>query len=72
MTRMLEVVYEDEVLKPMAPVEGLQTHEHAWVIICRSPKKERLRELIGTLSHEEAEEMQQAIDEEFERIEGDW
>ena len=31
-----------------------------------------LRELVGTLTHEEAEVMQKLIDEEFEKIEGEW
>ena len=72
MARMVEVIYEDEVLKPLAPIEGLKKRERIWVILCPRPEKKALRELVGTLTHEEAEEMQRLIDEEFEKIEGEW
>ena len=42
------------------------------VILCSHPIKKGLRELVGTLTHEEAEVMQKLIDEEFENIEGEW
>jgi hypothetical protein len=41
------------------------------VILCLHPIKKGLRELVGTLTHEEAEAMQKLIDEEFEKIEGE-
>ncbi|MGQ9630271.1 MAG: antitoxin family protein [bacterium] len=72
MARMVEVIYEDDVLKPLTPIEGLEEHEKTWVILCPRPEKKALHELVGTLTHEEAEEMQGLIDEEFERIEGEW
>lgn len=72
MTRTLEVVYEDEVLKPLVPVEGVQEHERLRVILCPRPDRSGLRKLVGTLTHEEAEEMMKVIDAEFGRIEGEW
>lgn len=42
------------------------------MIICPHPKKKALRELVGTLSSGETEKMQKLIDEEFEKIEGEW
>ncbi len=39
------------------------------VILCSHPIKKGLRELVGTLTHEEA--MQKLIGEEFEKIEGE-
>jgi hypothetical protein len=33
--------------------------------------KKGLRELVGSLTHEEAEAMQNLIDDEFEKIEGE-
>jgi len=69
---MIEVIYNDNVLKPLAPITGLKKNERAWIIFCSCPKREILRELVGTLSPEEAEEMQRVIDEEFEKIEGEW
>ncbi len=72
MRRTIEVVYEDNVLKPLTPIEGLQEHERVVVILCPRTAKEGLRKLAGTLTHEEAEAMQKLMDEEFERIEGEW
>ena len=72
MTQMVEVVYEDEVLKPLTTIEGLAKHEKTWVILSPGPKKKTLHELVGTLTHEEAKEMQKLIDDEFEKIEGEW
>lgn len=70
--KLIEVIYEDNVLKPLSPVEELKKHEKAWVILCHRPNKGVLFKLVGTLTHKEAEEMQHLIDEEFEKIEGEW
>ena len=72
MTRMIEVIYENNVLKPLMPIEWLKKHERTWVMLCPRAKRETLHELVGTLTHEEAEEMQKLIEEEFENIEGVW
>ncbi|MFQ6094370.1 MAG: antitoxin family protein, partial [bacterium] len=39
MTRTVEVVYEDNVLKPLMPIEGLREHERVVVILCSHPDK---------------------------------
>ncbi len=72
MTRTVEVIYEGDVLKPLMPIEGVKKHQKIWVILCPRPVKKSLRELVGTLTHEEAEEMQKLINGEFENIEGEW
>jgi predicted DNA-binding antitoxin AbrB/MazE fold protein len=72
MSRTIEVIYEDNVLKPLVPIEGLREHERVVIILCPHPSKEGLRKLAGTLTHEEASAMQKLIDEEFEKIEGEW
>ena len=72
MTKTVEVIYEENVLKPIEPIKGIKEHERVLVILCSHPTKKGLRELVGTLSHEEAEVMQKLIDEEFEKIEGEW
>jgi predicted DNA-binding antitoxin AbrB/MazE fold protein len=72
MSRTLEVMYEENVLKPLMPIEGLQEHERVTVILCPRIAKEGLRKLAGTLTHEEAETMRKIIDEEFGRIECEW
>ena len=72
MPRTLEAIYEKNVLKPVEPIKGVKEHERVTVILCSHPTKKGLRELAGTLTHEEAEVMQKLIDEEFEKIEGVW
>ena len=72
MAKTVEAVYEDNVLKPVEPIKGIKEHERVLVILCSQPIKKGLRELVGTLTHEEAEVMQKLIDEEFENIEGEW
>ena len=72
MAKTVEAVYEDNVLKPVEPIKGIKEHERVLVILCSHPIKKGLRELVGTLTHEEAEVMQKLIDEEFEKIEGEW
>jgi len=68
----IEAIYEDNVLKPIKPLKGINEHENVVVIVRPHPVKKDLRELAGTLTHKEAKEMQKLIDEEFENIEGEW
>lgn len=72
MTITIEVVYEDKVLKPLEPMKDLKEHERMVAILSPRPVKKGLREIAGTLTHDEAEAMQKLIDEEFEKIEGEW
>lgn len=72
MTKSIEVIFEDNVFKPIGHVEGIKEHARMIVHISRPPNKEKLRELVGTLSHDDAMEMQKLIDEEFGKVEGDW
>jgi len=72
MTRTVEAIYEHNVLKLIEPIKGIKEHERVVVILCSHPIKRGLRELVGTLTHEEAKVMQKLIDEEFEKIEGEW
>ncbi|MGO9480194.1 MAG: antitoxin AF2212-like protein [Candidatus Kryptoniota bacterium] len=72
MTRTVQAIYEDKVLKPLSPLEGLQDHQRVEVSVYVPPPKEGLSKLIGTLSAQEAEEMKATIDREFERIDNEW
>ncbi|OQA52740.1 MAG: hypothetical protein BWY45_03123 [Euryarchaeota archaeon ADurb.Bin294] len=72
MTRAIEVIFEDNVFKPVKPVVGIKEHERMVALISPRVKKEGLRDLAGTLSPDEAKEMLSLIDEEFGKVEGDW
>ncbi len=71
-TQTIEAVYENNVLKPIKPLKGIMEHENVMVVVRPRPAKKGLREVAGTLTHKEAKEMQKLIDEEFEKIEGEW
>ncbi|MFZ1082505.1 MAG: antitoxin family protein [Candidatus Kryptoniota bacterium] len=72
MTRTIEAIYEDKVLKPLSALEGLKDHQRVEVSVYVPPPKEGLSKLVGTLSASEAEEMKATIDREFERIDNEW
>ena len=72
MTLTIEIIFEDNVFKPVKPVEGIHEHERMVAFISPRGKIEGLWDLAGTLSSEEADEMLAVIDEEFGRVEGDW
>lgn len=72
MVKTIEVIFEDNVFKPVHPVEGIREHERMIAFISRCPDKKGLAELAGTLSHTEAMDMQKMIDEEFGTLKGDW
>jgi predicted DNA-binding antitoxin AbrB/MazE fold protein len=72
MTKAIEVIYENNVFRPLAPVEGIEENEKMVAIFTRRPVKKGLRNLAGTITHAEARAMQKYIDEEFEKIEGGW
>lgn len=64
MTRAIEVVYENNVFKPLGPVEGIEEHERMLAIFSRCPAKKGLRNLAGTITRTEARAMQKCIEEE--------
>lgn len=72
MTRAIEVVYENNVFKPLGPVEGIEEHARMVAIFSRRPDRKGLRNLAGTITHVDSRAMQKCIDEEFEKIEGNW
>ena len=72
MTKTIEAIYEENVLKPIEPIKGIKEHERVLIILCSHPIKKDLHELVGTLTHEEAEAMQKLISVEFEKVEGEW
>ena len=47
-------------------------HENVVVTVRPRPVKKGLRDIARTMTHDEALAMQKLIDEEFEKIEGEW
>lgn len=72
MTRTIEALYEDGVLRPLEPLEGLAEHSRLRVTLeIKETRHHPLADLVGTLPDEDAREMQRIIDEEFERIDAE-
>ena len=57
------------MLKPIEPIEGIKEHEGDSSSLLHHIKED-ICELVGTLTHEEAEAMQKLITEEFGEVEG--
>ena len=72
MSQTIEVIYENKVLKPVKEIYGLKEHGKATVILCIPLEKASLQKLSGTITHEEAREMTEFIEKEFEGVEGEW
>lgn len=53
MNQIIEVKYEDKVLRPLYPLKVLKQDETAWIILCSRFDKNSLDELIGTLTKKE-------------------
>ncbi len=53
-------------------LDRLKEHERMVMIFSQRPVKKCLHDITGTMTHDEALAMQKLIDEEFEKIEGEW
>jgi len=72
MTRFIEALYENGVLRPLHPLEGVAEHSRVrGTLELDEGNASPLMACIGTLPDEDAEEMMRAIEEEFERIDPD-
>ena len=70
--QVLEVIFEDGVLKPIGAIRVLNEHERATVYLYPKVPSKNIAALHGTLSKEDADQMEKIIEQEFERIEGEW
>ena len=72
MTRSIEALYEEGVLHPLEPLEGLADHSRVRLTIELGDALDHpLASYVGTLPDEDAEEMLRIVEEEFERIDPD-
>jgi predicted DNA-binding antitoxin AbrB/MazE fold protein len=70
MVQSLEATYENGVLKPRRPIEGLSEHEIVAVTIQRISRRP-FDGWEGGISNEDATVMRRVIDEEFEQVDPD-
>ncbi len=67
MTRAVRAIYENGVLRPLDPVEGIAESSEVRLFIRGAGQAARLAESIGILPEEDAEEMIRIIEEELEQ-----
>ena len=72
----LEMIWENGVLKPVQPLVGLQEHQRVQVTVYADDavavSAGRFARFVGTMTPEEAREMEQLIEREFEQIDENW
>ena len=68
-SRTVEAIYEHGVFRPLEPMVGIEEQVRVRLTIKRISRCEYpFAVLIGSLPKEDAEEMKQIIDQEFERV----
>jgi predicted DNA-binding antitoxin AbrB/MazE fold protein len=70
MTRTIEAIYENGILRPVAPIEGLEEHARVRVSIEEEKSVQNLLKACGTVSDEDTLEIQRIIEQEFEQVGG--
>ncbi|MCH7702591.1 MAG: antitoxin family protein [Planctomycetes bacterium] len=74
MTRTINAVYENGLLRPLQPLDGLAEHAQVKLTIeTVTPAGNGLTDCIGILPDEDAAEMRQIVESEFEQVNlSDW
>lgn len=71
-TKTIQAIYKDGVLKPLEPLEGIEENGRVTLTVHQPlPKSHPLADCFGILPDEDANEMREAIEREFERIDPD-
>ena len=69
MTRTFDAVFEDGVLRPLESVDGITEHARVKVTIeTLTTAGNSLADCIGTLPDEDAAEIRQIVEDEFEQV----
>lgn len=72
MTRTVQALYENGVLRPLEPLEGVAEHSRVQVTVeLEERRRHPLADCVGTLPDDDAEEMLRIIEEEFERVDAE-
>lgn len=71
MTTTIEAIYENGVLRPVKPLEGVPEHSVVRLTINESSRPHPLANCIGIMPDEDANEIRRIIDEEFSKVNPD-
>jgi predicted DNA-binding antitoxin AbrB/MazE fold protein len=73
MTRSIDAIYENGVLRPLEPIEGIPDHGKVKLALISENEPHPLLRFAGILSDEDAADMLKIIEEEFEQVDpNDW
>ena len=69
MTKTIEAVYENGVLRPLRPIRGLKKNQRVDITVATATmKKHPLHGLCGILPNADASEMLKTVEDEFEKV----
>ena len=72
MSKTIEAVYENGVLRPLSPIKGLKKHQKVSITLGKPLKgKHPLAGLCGILPDKDAAEMLKIVEDEFEKVDVD-
>ena len=72
MTRTIEARYENGILRPLEPLEGVAEHSRLTITLeLKEVRAHPFAGYVGTLPDEDANEMMRIIDEEFESVDSE-
>ena len=67
----IEAVYENGVLRPLRPLQGIAENDRVTVTVTTTGGAGSLQACVGTLPDADAREMRAIIESEFEQVEPD-
>jgi Protein of unknown function DUF104. len=69
MTKTVEAIYENGVLRPLRPIRGLKKNQRVDITVAAAAKKKHpFHGLCGILPNTDASEMLKTVQEEFEKV----
>ena len=70
MSQIIEAIYENGILRPVSPITGIKNNQKLRITILEDERvfTHPLNDCIGILSDDDAREMLNIIDGEFEKV----
>ena len=69
MAQTVEAIYENGILRPLKPLEGIAEHRRVKVTVeVEEPVRHPLADCVGILPNEDAQQMRRIIEDEFEKV----
>ena len=68
MSETIPAVFENGVFRPLRPPTGLAEHHQVTLTVDAEVEASPLSEVAGSLASEDAQELREIIDREFERV----